>query len=82
MEDGDPILAKNLYFYIKDVAQQQRIPVVDDAELKKLTKIAMKKYIPLNPIMMSSELGTGISKAMDIITLIRYLSEIGNGSEE
>ncbi|MCL5990132.1 MAG: hypothetical protein M1166_07370 [Candidatus Thermoplasmatota archaeon] len=82
MEGGDPILAKNLYFYIKDVAQQQRIPVVDDAELKKLTKIAMKKYIPLNPIMMSSELGTGISKAMDIITLIRYLSEIGNGSEE
>ncbi|MCW6168713.1 MAG: CDC27 family protein [Thermoplasmatales archaeon] len=82
LDGDDSILAKNLYFYIKDAIQQRRIPVVDDPELKKLTKIATKKYIPLDPIIMASELDIGISKAMDIITLIRYLSEIGNGSEE
>lgn len=81
MEKPDPIIARDLYFYIKDQVEQQKIPVVDNPDLTKLAKIAMKKYIELNPFIMSSELDIGISKAIDVITLLRYLSEMNIGSE-
>ncbi len=81
MDNPDPVIARELYFYIRNQIEKQRIPLADEPELKKLAKTAMKNYIGLNPFIMSSELGVGISKAMDVITLLRYLSEMESGSE-
>lgn len=72
----DVILAKNLYIYIKRCLRRRRSPMLNDKGVNALLKQALKMGLRREPLEVSYNLNIGIDEAMDIITLMEYVSSL------
>ncbi len=72
----DVILAKNLYIYIKKCLRKRRSPMLNNKEMSSLLKSALKMGLHREPLEVSYSLNVGINEAMDIITLMEYVSNL------
>lgn len=70
------ILAKNLYIYIKKCLRKRRSPMLNDKRTSALVKSALKMGLRLEPLDVAYNLNIGINEAMDIITLMEYVSNL------
>lgn len=72
----DVILAKNLYMYIKKCLRQRRSPILNDRSTQSLLKSALKMGLHREPLDVAYNLNIGINEAMDIVTLMEYVSSL------
>ncbi|QRF76011.1 putative PEP-CTERM system TPR-repeat lipoprotein [Thermoplasmatales archaeon] len=79
MARKDVIVAKNIYAYIKKEVGTVRKPRIEDQELQKLLKIALKQDVDHDPFRVACKLNTGISEAMEVIALMNYVSAVNAG---
>ena len=74
LDSKDAIVAVNLYRYIMERIKEVNVPRTDNAETMTLMKKALRENIPLEPLHMAYMLDTGIGTAMDVMTLIDYMT--------
>ena len=79
MARRDPVIAKNIYAYIKKEISTVRKPKIEDQDLQKLLKNALKQDVDHDPFRVACKLNTGISEAMDVIALMNYVSTVNAG---
>ncbi len=72
----DVILAKNLYIYIKKCLRRRRSPMLNDKPTNALLKQALKMGLRREPLEVAYGLNIGIDEAMNIITLMEYVSSL------
>lgn len=76
LDRRDPIVAKNLYIYIKKSLEKKREPKIHDDELTSLLRIALKESLRPEPLNVAFALRIGISEAMEVLTLMNYMSRL------
>lgn len=76
LERKDPILARNVYIYIKDQMDVARRPRMKDDALLKLLKIALRENVKQEPLHIAYFLKIGISEALEVMTLMDYISRM------
>ena len=76
MDRKDPILARNIYIYIKDQMEVARRPRLKDDALLKLLRIALKENVKQEPLHIAFFLKIGISEALEVMTLMEYMSRM------
>lgn len=76
LDRKDPILARNIYIYIKDQMDVARRPRLKDEPLLKLLRIALKENIKQEPLHIAFYLKVGIADALEVMTLMEYMSRI------
>lgn len=81
LERKDPVLARNVYIYIKDQMDIARRPKLKDDDLLKLLRIALRENIKQEPLHVAFHLKIGISEALDVITLMEYMSRMNREGE-
>lgn len=72
----DVILAKNLYIYIKKCLRRRRSPMLNDKAVNALLKQALKLGLKREAMDVAYNLNIGVNEAMDIITLMEYVSSL------
>lgn len=81
LDRKDPILARNVYIYIKDQMDIARRPKLKDEDLLKLLRIALRENIKPEPLHIAYNLKIGISDALEVITLMEYMSRMNQEGE-
>lgn len=76
LDRKDPILARNVYIYIKDQMDIARRPKLKDDALLKLLRIALRDNIKQEPLHIAFYLKIGISEALEVMTLMEYMSKM------
>ena len=76
LDSKDPVVAKNLYIYIRRSLEKERGARVHDETLERLLKIALREKVPPEPLRIAYALNIGISEAMDVITLMNYMARL------
>lgn len=81
LDRRDPIIARNLYIYIQDQLDIARHPQTKNDVLLRLLKRAIKNNIKEEPLTIAYYLQIGISEALDVITLMNYISKMNEESD-
>ena len=81
LERKDPILARNIYIYIKDQMDVARRPRLKDETLLKLLRVALKDNIKQEPLHIAFYLKIGIAEALEVMTLMEYMSKMNEEGE-
>ncbi len=76
LDRKDPIIARNVYIYIKDQLDVARRPKLKDDSLLKLLRIALRENIKQEPLHIAFYLKIGISEALEVMTLMEYMSKM------
>lgn len=76
LDRKDPIIARNVYIYIKDQMDIARRPKLKDDALLKLLRIALRENIKQEPLHIAFYLKIGISEALEVMTLMEYMSKM------
>ncbi len=71
----DVIVAKNLYIYIRRSMETVREPKIHDDVLIKLLKLALRDNLRPEPLAVAVNLDVGISDALEVISLMKYMEE-------
>lgn len=79
MDRRDVTIAKNVYAYIKREISRVRKPRIEDQDLQKLLRIALKQDTGQDPYRVACKLNTGISEAMEVVALMTYVSSVNAG---
>jgi len=74
LDRRDAVVAVNIYHYIMERIKQINVPRTEDTEIVAMVKKALKDNIPTEPLHMIYMLDIGISTAMDVITLMDYMT--------
>ncbi len=72
----DVIVAKNLYIYIKRMLEVLREPKTNDEVLMKLLRIALRDGLRPEPLNVAANLNVGISDALEVIALMKYMEDM------
>lgn len=81
MDRKDVVIAKNIYAYIQKEISRVRKPRIEDQDLQKLLKIALKEDVDHDPYKVACKLNAGISEAMEVIALMGYVSSVNAGGK-
>ncbi len=81
LDRKDPVLARNIYIYIKDQMDIARRPKLKDDTLLKLLRVALKENIKQEPMHIAFFLKIGISEALEVMTLMEYMSRMNEEGE-
>lgn len=81
LERKDPIIARNLYIFIKDQLDIARRPRLKDDTLLKLLRVALKENIKQDVLHIAFYLKLGITEALDVVTLMEYMSRMNEEGE-
>ena len=76
LDRRDPIIARNLYIYIHDQMDIARQAQTKNDVLLRLLKRAIKDNVRQEPLNVAFYLQIGISEALDVITLMEYISRM------
>lgn len=76
LERKDPIIARNLYIFIMEQMDIARRPKIKDETLLKLLRVALKDNIKQDVLHIAFFLKLGISEALDVVTLMEYMSKM------
>ncbi len=76
LDRKDPIIARNLYIYIHDQMDIARHAQTKNDVLLRLLKRAIKDNVRQEPLNVAFYLQIGISEALDVITLMEYISRM------
>ena len=76
LDRRDPIIARNLYIYIHDQMDIARHAQTKNDVLLRLLKRAIKDNVRQEPLNVAFYLQIGISEALDVITLMEYISRM------
>ncbi|MEM0155537.1 MAG: hypothetical protein QW597_02900 [Thermoplasmataceae archaeon] len=79
MDRRDVTIAKNIYAYIKRETSRVRKPRIEDQDLQKLLRIALKQDTGPEPYRVACRLNIGVSEAMEVISLMSYVSSVNTG---
>ncbi len=80
LDRRDPIIARNLYIYIQDQMEIARHPQTKNDVLLRLLKRAIKNNVKQEPLNVAFHLQIGISEALEVITLMEYISRMNEES--
>ncbi|HKJ96895.1 MAG TPA: hypothetical protein VJ944_04060, partial [Thermoplasmataceae archaeon] len=72
----DVIVSKNLYIYIKRCLSVVREPKTEDDVLMKLLRIALRDKLRAEPLNVAVNLNVGISDALEVISLMKYMEDM------
>ncbi len=81
LDRKDPVLARNIYIYIKDQMELARRPKLKDETLLKLLRVALKENIKQETLHIAFFLKIGISEALEVMTLMEYMSKMNEEGE-
>ena len=81
LDRKDPVLARNIYIYIRDQLDIARRPKLKDETLLKLLRVALKENIKQEPLHIAFFLKIGISEALEVMTLMEYMSKMNEEGE-
>ncbi len=81
LDRKDPVLARNIYIYIKDQMEIARRPKLKDETLLKLLRVALRENIKQETLHIAFFLKLGISEALDVMTLMEYMSKMNEEGE-
>ena len=81
LERKDAILARNIYIYIKDQMDIARRPKLKDEALLKLLRIALRENIKQETLHIAFNLRVGVSEALEVMTLMEYMSKMNQEGE-
>ncbi|HLH86722.1 MAG TPA: hypothetical protein VKU79_07675 [Thermoplasmataceae archaeon] len=76
LERKDPIIARNLYLYIQDQLETARAPKLKNAHVLKQLKLVLKEKVKPELLHVAYYLKTGISEALDVLSLMNYMSKM------
>lgn len=76
LQSRDIIVAKNLYIYIHRCLEILREPKTKDEVYTKLLKIALKDHLRPEPLAVAVNLNIGISDALEVISLMRFMDDM------
>ena len=76
MPRKDPVVAKNLYIYIRRLLKEKRIPKTEDEELNRMLRIAMKENLKPDPINIIARFDIGLNRSLELLALMDYVSKM------
>ncbi|MEM3676487.1 MAG: hypothetical protein QXV22_05460, partial [Thermoplasmataceae archaeon] len=76
LDRKDPIIARNLYLYIRDQLETARAPKTRNPHVLKQLKLVLKDKVRPEPLHVAYYLKTGISEALDVLSLMNYMNRI------
>lgn len=76
LDRKDPVLARNLYIYIKEQLETPRKPKYRDTHFLKLLKIMLKEEIKPEPLHVAYGLKIGISESLDVLAIYHHIDKV------
>jgi hypothetical protein len=76
MQRKDPLVARNLYIYIRRMLKEKRKPKIDDEDLNRILRIAMKENLVPDPLNMIVRFDIGLNRSLDLLALMDYVSKM------
>ena len=76
MQRKDPLVARNLYIYIRRMLKEKRKPKIDDEDLNRMLRIAMKENLVPDPLNMIVRFDIGLNRSLDLLALMDYVSKM------
>jgi hypothetical protein len=76
LDRKDPVLARNLYIYIKEQLETPRKPKYRDTHYLKLLKAMLKEEIKPEPLHVAYALKTGISDSLDVLAIYHHIDKV------
>lgn len=76
LDRKDPILARNVYIYVKDQMDVARRPKLKNNALLKLLRVALRENIKQEPLHIAFFLKIGIAESLEVMTLMEYMSRM------
>ena len=76
MQRKDPVVARNLYIYIRRMLKEKRKPKIDDEDLNRMMRIAMKENLVPDPLNIIARFDIGLNRSLDLLALMDYVSKM------
>jgi tetratricopeptide (TPR) repeat protein len=76
MQRKDPLVAKNLYIYIRRMLKEKRMAKIDDEDLNRMLRIAMKENLMPDPLNIIARFDIGLNRSLDLLALMDYVSKM------
>ncbi|MCL6089696.1 MAG: hypothetical protein M1393_01480 [Candidatus Thermoplasmatota archaeon] len=81
LDRKDPIIARNIYIYIRDQMDVARRPQIKNEVLLKLLRVALRENVKHDVLHVAFFLKLGISEALDVMTLMEYMTKMNREGE-
>lgn len=76
LDRKDPVLARNLYIYIKEQLETPRKAKYRDTHFLKLLKVMLKEEIKPEPLHVAYGLKIGISESLDVLAIYHHIDKV------
>ena len=81
LDRKDPIIARNIYIYIRDQLDVARRPQIRNEVLLRLLRVALRENVKHEVLHVAFFLKLGISEALDVMTLMEYMTKMNREGE-
>ena len=76
LDRKDPVLARNIYLYIREQLETARKAKYKDTRYLKLLKVALREGMKPEPLHLAYGLKVGISDALDVLAIMNHMDRI------
>ena len=78
MDKKDPVLARNIYLYIREQLETPRKARYRDARYLKLLKTALREGLKPEPLHIAYGLKVGISESLEVLAILNHMDTLEN----